>query len=166
MHQWNWPTNKPETSLRGLFSTIFILSVIAIAWSSFIQVLGDLKPCMLCWMQFGIYFLLAIASLLLLIFSNSSRFKWLILLILIGGIAVASYHCCVYFGWISTKCRITTLNSEIMMRLLQANSDSCLQNNFTIFYIPAHVVNLIIYTALALWCISKFASGSKAGHFY
>lgn len=145
-----------QTSLKALFSTILLLSVLCLATSIIAQNWAGIRPCRLCLVQIWIYLGLAISSSLWVI----RRLFWinaLVLLLLSCGIFVASYQSLSFIGLIEEKCHVSI--SEIYApessQEKTIHAIGCSNQALKFWGIPAFLINLCVYLFFWIWLLKE-----------
>src|SRR3990172_4075484 len=85
--------DNPSYKSRTIFLVIFAFSFLLLALGYYLELVKDIKPCVLCMMQRGVFFLVMIISLFAAIHRPRAKARFMYLMILFilafigGGIA-------------------------------------------------------------------------------
>ncbi len=146
--------NPLKGRLNPVFSTIGVLAVCCLGFSLVMQYWVGLEPCGLCLAQRHIYEGLLLSVLLWYYLKPKQVFQLIVILLLITGIIVASYHTLTYFDLIETKCNIEQPIPSFQAYYSNLSKTtpppSCSGQMMKVLGIPLPMANIFIYTSCLL----------------
>ncbi len=129
----------------SIFS-VWLMSIIILAFSFYQQYINKVEPCSLCKWQRFVYLLIFITSS----FALNERFKFSVKIILnllfLIGLSLATYHLSVQFGWSSDRCMMTQSISTMndYMHMLEQAKVSCAPIAWKLFGWSIVVYNIFL----------------------
>jgi disulfide bond formation protein DsbB len=127
---------------------IFFFSLLSFLFSFVIEHALNTQPCSLCLIQRWIFFFIADISLLIILFN---KLRFLLVLSIIFGFFVSSYHNLVVFDILKGKCQteqIIKTSKEDFFKTLEKKSDC--KNPPLFFSIPLPVFSVFLFTFLLI----------------
>ncbi len=145
-------------SERYLFLMV-CLSFFCLGCAFFVEYGLGFKPCLFCWIERGVYALLAACSVILSYVRCKKACAPKILLgVLVVGVVANSMHIGIEHGWISESlCKVEGVNYEEILESLKDLDDndermpSCAKVPFYILGLSMAEYNWMLFFVLAVW---------------
>lgn len=140
------------------FSLIMIIGLIMTSACFTLSHLFSFVPCFLCNVQRSIYMSLFLLGFFGLFCWNKKLIKilfWLVVIFLISGIAVASYHSLIQYGFLADPChKISRIKDSLSFdKLIFDSPTPCSKILLSVFGISVPVYNALIYSSLLIFSL-------------